>query len=69
MSFQPYLTLYFDTESFDNYIAHHNGKRPRFKIRMRKYVSSGFSFLEVKEKDNRTARSRSVCQFLMLSSA
>jgi len=57
---QPYLTLYFDTESFDNYFAHHNGKRPRFKIRMRKYLNSGSAFLEVKEKDNkdRTIKSR-----------
>lgn len=57
---QPYLTLYFDTVSFDNYFAHHNGKRPRFKIRMRKYMNSGETFLEVKEKDNkdRTIKTR-----------
>ena len=57
---QPYLTLYFDTLDFDNYFDHHNGKRPRFKIRMRKYVNSGNAFLEIKEKDNkdRTIKSR-----------
>ncbi len=57
---QPYLTLYFDTESYDNYFAHHNGKRPRHKIRMRKYMNSGAAFLEIKEKDNknRTIKTR-----------
>jgi hypothetical protein len=57
---QPYLTLYFDTPNFDNYFDHHNGKRPRFKIRMRKYMNSGNSFLEIKEKDNkeRTIKTR-----------
>jgi hypothetical protein len=52
-SIQAYITLYFDTLAFDNYFAHHNGKRPRFKIRMRKYMNSNNSFLEVKEKDNK----------------
>lgn len=57
---QPYLTLYFDTLNFDNYYDHHNGKRPRFKIRMRKYINSSCSFLEIKEKDNkdRTIKTR-----------
>ena len=59
-SIQPYLTLYYDTESYANYFAHHNGRRPRFKIRMRKYVNSSASFLEVKEKNRkgRTVKSR-----------
>ncbi|MDK2982213.1 MAG: hypothetical protein PWQ55_2560 [Chloroflexota bacterium] len=57
---QPYLTLYFDTLKFDNYFDHHNGKRPRYKVRMRKYLNSGSTFLEVKEKDNknRTIKTR-----------
>ena len=57
---QHYLTLYFDTQKFNSYFDHHNGKRPRFKVRMRKYTNSGSSFLEVKEKDNkdRTIKSR-----------
>ena len=57
---QPYLTLYFDTLNFNNYFDHHNGKRPRFKIRMRKYMNSGNSYLEIKEKDNkdRTIKTR-----------
>jgi hypothetical protein len=50
---QPYLSLYFDTLSYENYFAHHNGKRPRFKIRMRKYLNGGEAFLEIKEKDNK----------------
>ena len=57
---QPYLTLYYDTTSYTNYFDHHNGKRPRFKIRMRKYLNSDTSFLEIKEKDNknRTVKTR-----------
>jgi len=57
---QPYRSLYFDTPSFDLYYAHHNGRKPRFKIRMRKYLNSGTTFLEIKEKDNRdrTIKSR-----------
>lgn len=59
-SIQPYLTLYYDTETYANYFAHHNGRRPRFKIRIRKYMNSNASFLEVKEKDrkDRTVKSR-----------
>lgn len=49
----PYATLYFDTPQLDCYIDHHNGKLNRRKFRMRKYVTSGISFLEVKVKNNR----------------
>ncbi|NVJ61083.1 MAG: polyphosphate polymerase domain-containing protein [Gammaproteobacteria bacterium] len=46
-----YLSNYFDTESFEFYRAHHNGKANRYKIRIRHYVDSLLSFLEVKYKD------------------
>jgi VTC domain. len=49
----PYLTEYFDTLSDSMYIAHHNGKLNRYKIRRRSYVSSGISFLEVKFSNNK----------------
>jgi hypothetical protein len=37
----------------DLYLAHHNGKRPRFKVRFREYVETGTVFLEVKRKTNK----------------
>jgi len=48
-----YETHYFDTPENTHYLAHHNGRINRFKIRKRTYVDSGTSFLEVKFKDQR----------------
>ena len=48
-----YNSLYYDTENLNLYLAHHNGKRPRFKVRFREYVETGTVFLEVKRKTNR----------------
>jgi hypothetical protein len=48
-----YETMYFDNNSFINYIQHHNGKGNRFKLRYRHYESSGDTFLEVKKKSNK----------------
>ncbi|MBO4349495.1 MAG: polyphosphate polymerase domain-containing protein, partial [Proteobacteria bacterium] len=48
-----YHTIYYDTSDYKMYIAHQNGKKTREKIRMRTYVSSGLSFLEIKNKNNR----------------
>ncbi len=50
---QPYETTYFDTNCYEMYRLHHNGKLNRFKIRMRSYKISGQEFLEVKRKNNR----------------
>lgn len=52
-----YRTLYFDTPALNMYIDHHNGVRDRFKVRIRSYMDSGISFLEVKRK---TSRGRTV---------
>jgi hypothetical protein len=46
----PYVSLYFDTLDDMMYKSHHNGKLNRHKIRLRKYVSSNHTFLEIKEK-------------------
>jgi hypothetical protein len=53
-------TLYFDTPELSFYHDHHNGKRPRLKVRMRSYLSNGQTFLEVKKKENllRTSKQR-----------
>jgi len=48
-----YNSLYYDTADLELYLAHHNGKRPRFKVRFREYVETGTTFLEVKRKTNK----------------
>jgi len=48
-----YRTLYFDSPDFRFYHDHHNGRRPRFKIRFREYTETGTIFCEVKQKNNR----------------
>jgi len=49
----PYATLYYDTADLQCYRHHHNGKTNRRKFRMRKYLASDCSFLEVKAKNNK----------------
>jgi hypothetical protein len=55
-----YSTLFFDTPGLVLYHAHHAARAPRFKVRVRSYVDSSASFLEVKRKNNRgrTAKDR-----------
>jgi hypothetical protein len=57
-----YTTLYYDTPAFEMYINHHNGCLGRQKVRVRQYVDSGQTFLEVKNKNNhrRTRKKRIV---------
>lgn len=50
---QRYSTTYYDTESLSMYNAHHNGRKRREKIRVRTYVGSDLTFLEVKNKNNK----------------
>ncbi len=45
-----YNSLYYDTDANFMYLAHHNGKMNRYKIRFRKYVASNLCFLEIKYK-------------------
>lgn len=55
-----YHTTYFDTSDFVMYTMHHNGKTKREKIRVRTYMDSNDTFLEVKNKNNhgRTKKKR-----------
>lgn len=55
-----YFTIYFDTQNFLLYNEHQNGKLNRYKIRQRRYVSSGTEYFEVKHKTNKgwTLKSR-----------
>lgn len=48
-----YETLYFDTPDFALYLQHHAGMRNRYKVRSRRYLVTGQSFLEVKVKTNK----------------
>lgn len=56
----PYDTLYYDTEDRRMYIAHQDGHLTRQKVRVRTYLSSGQTFLEIKRKNNhgRTKKKR-----------
>lgn len=48
-----YETEYLDTEDFYLYHLHHKDKANRFKVRIRKYLDTHASFLEVKIKNNK----------------
>jgi hypothetical protein len=61
-----YRTLYFDSPDFALYMQHHNGKRPRYKVRSREYVDTQLTFLEVKRKRcRRTIKDREQTQNLV----
>ncbi len=49
-SLQKYATHYFDDEKLSFYNDHHNKKQNRLKIRMREYLHSKITFLEIKNK-------------------
>ncbi len=55
-----YESLYFDTDDYQLYKFHHNGKLNRLKVRYRRYSDSGLVFFEVKYKvkGNRTDKKR-----------
>lgn len=60
MRYSRYHTIYFDTPDEEMYTMHHNGRLVRQKVRMRTYLDSGDTFLEVKNKNNhgRTKKKR-----------
>lgn len=55
-----YMTTYWDTENYRFFLEHHNGRAPRQKVRVRTYMDSDLTFLEVKTKNNhgRTKKKR-----------
>lgn len=55
-----YQTIYWDTADHAFYLMHHNGRMPREKLRVRTYLDSDISFMEVKRKNNhgRTRKER-----------
>lgn len=50
-----YETCYFDDPDRQSYFDHHQGRRRRAKVRIRRYVEAGLCFVEVKLKDKRGA--------------
>ncbi len=59
-SIASYMTTYWDTDDHLFYMEHHNGRTPRQKVRVRSYLGSDLTFLEVKTKNNhgRTKKKR-----------
>lgn len=55
-----YMTTYWDTDNHRFFLEHHNGRAPRQKVRVRTYMDSQLTFLEVKTKNNhgRTKKKR-----------
>ena len=55
-----YRTVYWDTIAHRFFLEHHNTRSPRQKIRVRTYLDSDLTFLEVKTKNNhgRTKKKR-----------
>ena len=58
-----YESLYFDTCNKKTYFDHHQGKRIRYKIRFRKYLDTGDTFLEIKKKKNYNRTNKRRLQF------
>jgi hypothetical protein len=56
-----YRTVYYDTADLALYHAHHAGRYPRYKVRVRTYEDTGVRFAEIKRKTNteRTVKTRS----------
>ncbi|GGL08585.1 polyphosphate polymerase domain-containing protein [Deinococcus radiotolerans] len=57
---QHYVSVYHDTTDFAMYLAHHNGRARRCKVRTRQYGQTGQTFLELKLRDvtGRTRKER-----------
>lgn len=57
---QPYESVYYDTADLKMFSDHRNGKLVRQKVRVRTYLASGSTFLEIKNKNNhrRTKKKR-----------
>lgn len=50
-----YESVYFDTPGFEQFRAHRQGRRRRYKVRSRTYMDTGLSMFEIKTKGKRGA--------------
>lgn len=48
-----YYSVYYDTPDLFMYTAHETGRKTRQKIRVRTYLISGITYLEIKKKNNK----------------
>ncbi|MCG8411081.1 MAG: VTC domain-containing protein [Bacteroidales bacterium] len=48
-----YETQYYDTANLECYLAHHNDRKKRFKVRKRHYSVNDISYFEIKQKTNK----------------
>ena len=66
-----YDTMYYDTADLEMYLRHHDRQLVRQKIRVRQYVDSDLTFLEIKKKNNkgRTKKKRIVIPVPTLENA
>ncbi|NCA85409.1 MAG: polyphosphate polymerase domain-containing protein [Clostridia bacterium] len=48
-----YRSTYYDTPYLGMYLAHHNRKLNRYKVRRREYLTTGQAFFEIKFKNNK----------------
>jgi hypothetical protein len=48
-----YRSTYYDTPELGMYLAHHNRKLNRYKVRRREYLTTGGAFFEIKFKTNK----------------
>ncbi|WP_417234929.1 polyphosphate polymerase domain-containing protein [Arthrobacter sp.] len=48
-----YESVYFDTPGYEQFRAHRQGRRRRYKVRSRTYADSGLSMFEIKTKGRR----------------
>lgn len=64
-SIARYRTEYLDTSDYAFYQQHVQGRRPRYKARVRHYLDRGVAFAEVKEKlpSGQTAKERRVIDY------
>lgn len=53
-----YHTEYYDTPNLDFYRVHLTGKSNRLKVRIRNYIDSKISFIELKKKNNKGRTSK-----------
>jgi hypothetical protein len=58
-----YESTYYDTSGLEFYRMHHNGKKNRYKIRLRRYVDSGDQYFEVKHKTNKSVTHKERVQY------
>ena len=53
-----YESQYYDTDQMEFYLAHHNQRKGRYKVRTRHYLDTQTKFFEIKKKDHKNTTSK-----------